>query len=162
MNGGVREDRGIQDRVSKCIPIGIRAQESRIVFTRTKMSTTNPLELERQLADKAEELKDARKVAANARATANSLKKKAPLFLASLKNNLKFGDSTITEEALKRKADGSQAYKEVIEGVCEAETKAMQLEADVEGLKDQFDAIRSALSYEKALIQEKIYNHGGR
>lgn len=122
----------------------------------------NPLELERQLADKAEELKDARKVAANARATANSLKKKTPLFLAYLKNNIKFGDSTLSEEAIKRQAEGNQAYQEVIDGLCGAETKAMQLEADVEGLKDQFDAIRSALSYEKALIQEKIYNHGGR
>lgn len=121
-----------------------------------------PVELERQLREKADELKTARQKAAAAMALAQSLKRKAAPFLASLKNGIKQRNPEKSEEAIKREAEGSDAYNNHIIGLCAAEAEANQAEADMEGLQDQFRAIQSALSYEKALIQERIYSTGGR
>jgi len=120
----------------------------------------NDVILDSQLVKLAEEIKEISRRAAQAKNRAYFLKKQEQPFLSSLRNQLKLKDANKTEEAIKREAQGSEAYNNHIVGMCAAQAEADRLEAELNAVKTKWESVRTVMANEREEIKQKLYDRG--
>jgi hypothetical protein len=117
-------------------------------------------ELQRRLDDTAEEYKQRATEFGDAHAIAMHLVETKRTLLAEIMNELSLQNPKWGESKLRRSAEIDSRYKNHLTGLKAARTLANSLRAARDTVKIRWQSAQSQLSYEKALISNRLWEKG--